>query len=105
MYYYFAINEKPQKQEVKEAIKKMDEISTQWEDEDTPFGKLFLGVFDWDYTNGKYGVELKIPNLRNGGSIPKNETASAFFGFDIFGECFLKPKADKIVEIETKINN
>jgi len=104
MYYYLSVNDKPLKLEDKETFIKMDEISSQWEDEITPYGKLLMGVFDWDFTTGKLGIELKIPNLRNGGSIAKNETATSFFGFDIFGDCFLKPNENKIKEIDNKFN-
>ena len=105
MYYFIPVNDKPQKYEDKETFIKMDEISSQWEDKATAFGKLLMGVFDWDYTTGKMGIELKIPNLRAGGSIPKNEIATSFFGFDIYGDCFLKPKENKINEIDAQFFN
>jgi len=72
-----------------DASKKMHEISEQWEDETTYFGKLFMGVFDWDYDKNNPFKPL-IPNLRSGGTIPKNEVATKKFGFDIYGDCFLK---------------
>lgn len=101
MYYYFPVTGLPQKYEDKTTFDKMDEISSQWEDEQTQFGKLLMGVFDWDFSDG----EIKIPNLRTGGSIPQNEFASDFFGFTIYGECFLKPNADKIIELDNLIDN
>lgn len=73
-----------------DASKMMNEISSQWEDEKTPFGKLFMGVFDWDYKNTPTGMEILIPNLRGGGSIPLNQQATDKFGFEIYGDCFLK---------------
>lgn len=73
-----------------DAAKKMHEISEQWEDEITPFGKLFMGVFDWDFEEKPNGIELKIPNLAGGGSIPLNVKATEKFGFEIYGDCFLK---------------
>jgi hypothetical protein len=68
----------------------MDGISDQWEDESTPLGKVFLPVFDWDYTETPAGIELRIPFLASGEEIPYNSEASKDFGFDIYGDCFLK---------------
>lgn len=73
-----------------DAVKKMDEISEQWEDEVTDFGKLFTGVFDWAVEKTKNMIEIKIPNLAGGGTVPKNEVATKKFGIDIYGDCFLK---------------
>lgn len=73
-----------------DAIKKMSEICDQWEDETTVFGKLSMGVFDWEFEETEEGIDLKIPNLADGGVVPKNDVATTKFGFDIFGDCFLK---------------
>lgn len=73
-----------------EAHQLMNEICEQWEDEITPLGRLFMGVYDWDFSNTPLGMEINIPNLRTGGAVPKNEVGSAEFGFEIFGDCFLK---------------
>ena len=73
-----------------QALQLMNQISSQWEDEQTPFGRLYMGVYDWDYKNTSMGVELLIPNLKGGGSIPLNQTATSKFGFEIYGDCFLK---------------
>lgn len=73
-----------------DAQKLMDEISQQWEDEKTPFGKLYTGVHDWDFTSTGTVIKVNIPKLRTGGEMPLNTTAKAKFGFDIYGDCFLK---------------
>jgi hypothetical protein len=90
MYEHYSIDSMVTKLDLKEAQDLMNEISDQWEDEQTEFGKLLTGVFDWDYKKTPQGIEVLIPNLRNGGSIPKNDNASKKFGFDIYGDCFLK---------------
>ena len=90
-----------------EASKKMTEISQQWEDETTKFGKLYMGVYDWAFTNDKGVFKLHIPKLREGGEIQKNVNATSFFGFDIFGDCFLKVNSDgtkRIAEFISKLN-
>jgi len=50
MYYYFSLDSNPTKLEDKQAISLMNNISSQWEDEDTPFGVLKLAVFNWSFT-------------------------------------------------------
>lgn len=74
----------------KEASDKMTKISSQWEDEKTTYGKLYMGVYNWAYSNNNGNFELHIPKLNGGGEIEKNETASSFFGFDVFGDRFLE---------------
>lgn len=88
MFEHYSIDGSLTKISKEEAVRKMDEISEQWEDEATKFGKLYLGVYDWAYTENPF--QLLIPTLRTGGSIPKNERATQKFGFDIYGDCFLK---------------
>jgi hypothetical protein len=100
-YYYFPCNGEICTVSEHEANSKMNEISNQWEDESTKFGKLFMGVYDWDFD--EVTLDLKIPNLRTGGQIPINKKASLFFGFDIFGDCFLKPELSQIPNIDAKI--
>lgn len=73
-----------------EAGKRMSKISSQWEKETTNRGKLHMGVYDWDFTSTKFGMTINIPKLRTGGEIQKNQSASDFFGFDIYGDCFLE---------------
>jgi hypothetical protein len=90
MYEYYKVDGSVSELTETEATKKMYEISPQWEDENTKFGKLFMGVYDWAFTDKPF--QLLIPNLRTGGSIQKNEVAIKKFGFDIFGDCFLKIK-------------
>ncbi|MHA4895633.1 hypothetical protein ACXZ1K_12840 [Pedobacter sp. PWIIR3] len=90
MFEHYSIDGSVTKLSKEDAIKKMDEISEQWEDEITSFGKLLMGVFDWAYEETTNGIELKIPNLTDGGSVPKNDVATKKFGFDIYGDCFLK---------------
>jgi hypothetical protein len=90
-----------------EASKKMTEISQQWEDEMTKFGKLYMGVYDWAFTDDEAVFELHIPKLRTGGEIQKNINATRFFGIDIFGDCFLKENSDgikRIAEFISKLN-
>ena len=90
MYEYYPVVGNVSTLTAEEATKKMYEITGQWEDENTKFGKLFMGVYDWAFTDNPF--QILIPRLRTGGSIPKNEEASEKFGFDIFGDCFLKIK-------------
>jgi hypothetical protein len=103
MYYHFPTTGTIQQLSKADAIKKMDEICEQWEDENNTLGKLFMGVFDWDFKESKNGIEMNIPHLADGGSIPKNEKASKLFGFDIYGDCFLLPDPNKLSEINTLI--
>ena len=91
MYYYFPVSGNPQKITNKEAVSKMKNISSQWEDEETTYGTLWMGVFDWASSKQGNVFKVDIPNLKTGGSIPKNVIASSFFGFDIYGKCFLEP--------------
>jgi hypothetical protein len=49
-----------------------------------------MGVFDWAYKKTANGIELEIPKLASGGTIPLNVTATKKFGIDIYGDCFLK---------------
>ncbi|MDL2243295.1 hypothetical protein LJB84_00415 [Bacteroidales bacterium OttesenSCG-928-J19] len=90
MFEHYSIDGSVTKLSKENAVKKMDEISEQWEDETTNFGILYMGVFDWAYEKTRNGIELKIPNLANGGSVLKNDVATKKFGFDIYGDCFLK---------------
>lgn len=90
MFEHYSINGNVTKLSKEDAVKKMDEISEQWEDENTDFGILFLGVFNWAYEITNYEIALKIPNLVGGGSVPKNDVATQKFGFEIYGDCFLK---------------
>ena len=90
MFEHYTINGSVTKLSSEDALKKMNEISEQWEEETTSFGKLFMGVFNWAYENTAKGIELKIPNLADGGSVPINDIASKKFGFIIYGDCFLK---------------
>lgn len=101
-YYHFTSNNELTKISQKNALETMDEISPQWEEEITEFGKLFMGIYDWDFDEKT--LELKIPKIRTGGEIPLNKKASLFFGFEIFGACFLKPKTDQIAIIDAKID-
>lgn len=88
MFEHYDINGSVTKLTTDQAMKKMNEISEQWEDEKTIFGKLFIAVYDWAFD--KETLEILIPNLRTGGSVPKNNEASKKFGGSIFGDCFLK---------------
>ena len=90
MYEHYLVTGEVKKLQDDEAQKMMSEISSQWEDEDTSFGKLFMGVFDWAYKKTSIGIELEIPKLASGGTIPLNTIASKKFGFDIYGDCFLE---------------
>lgn len=90
MYEHYPVTGNVQQIQDAQAHQMMNSISSQWEDETTPFGKLFMGVFDWAYEETKHGIELKIPNLADGGSVPLNVNATQKFGFDIYGDCFLK---------------
>lgn len=100
-YYHFATDDTVEIISKELAIKKMNDISSQWEDESTSFGKLHLGVYDWDYN--KVTLELNIPKLITGGKIPINQKASSFFGFEIFGDCFLIPIPSQISKIDSLI--
>ncbi len=75
-----------------DAFEKMNNISNQWEDETTNKGKLYMGVFDWASFTKDNVFTIDIPNLRTGGQVLKNEKASEEFGFEIYGDCFLKSK-------------
>ncbi len=90
MYEHYPVTGNVQQIQDAQAHQMMNSISSQWEDETTPFGKLFMGVFDWAYEETQNGIELKIPNLADGGSVPLNVNATVKFGFDIYGDCFLK---------------
>jgi len=105
--YHFTLAGSIDKLSDAEASNKMKQISSQWEDEKTKFGKLFLGVYDWAFTNNEKGFQLHIPKLATGGEIQKNVNASSFFGFDIFGDCFLKEDNDiskAITGFSSKLN-
>lgn len=95
--YHFTLTQKIEELPDKDASDKMYQISQQWEDEGTPFGKLYLGVYDW--AHDKQTLDLHIPKLRTGGEIAKNERASLFFGFDIYGDCFLEANLRGVQEI------
>jgi len=105
MYYHFPVQGAIQKISDATAQVLMSQISNQWEDEPTPYGKLFLGVYDWAFS--KQGTTLKIeaPNLIGGGSVPNNENAAATLGGEpIYGDCFLKPKdANAIISLDELI--
>lgn len=90
MYEYYPVGGPVEKMTEKEATTKMYEIAKQWEDKSTTYGKLFMGVYDWAFTQNPF--QILAPNLRTGGAIPKNENASKKFGFDIYGDVFLKLK-------------
>jgi hypothetical protein len=90
MYEHYPVTGNVQQIPDAQAHQLMNTISPQWEDETTPFGKLYMGVFDWAYSNTPNGMQLHIPNLASGGSIPLNTNATQKFGFDIYGDCFLK---------------
>lgn len=92
MYRHYSVNGEVKDTSDQEAHEKMTELCDQWEDEVTPLGKLFMGVFDWAYSNEGGQMIIEIPNLRTGGTVPKNEKATEEFGFDIYGDCFLKLK-------------
>ena len=90
-----------------ENSEKMTQISQQWEDETTKFGKLYMGVHDWAFTNDNGVFEVHVPKLNGGGEIQKNINATSFFGFDIFGDCFLKENSEgrqMIAEFTSKLN-
>ena len=100
--YHFTLTGSIDKLTNKEASDKIGEISPQWENENTKFGKLYMGVYDWAYSNDKGNFQLHIPKLRAGGEIQKNTAATSFFGFDIFGDCFLEENndgANKMMEL------
>jgi hypothetical protein len=90
MYEHYSTTGDVQQIQDTQAHQMMDNISSQWEDEATQDGKLFIGVFDWAYEETSNGIELKIPNLAGGGSVPLNVNASKKFGLEIYGDCFLK---------------
>ena len=90
MYEYYSVNGQIEKIEDVKAHQIMHSISTQWEDEATKFGKLYMGVFDWAFEETSGGIKFNIPNLDSGGSVPLNLKATEKFGFDIYGDCFLK---------------
>lgn len=90
MFEHYPVTETVEQIDDSQASKLMNSISSQWEDEQTPFGKLYMGVYNWDYKNTPNGMELLIPNLRGGGSVPLNKEATKKFGFEIYGDCFLK---------------
>lgn len=103
MYYYFPTIGRISIIDKTDLSSKMDIISSQWEDEITDWGTLYMGVFDWVYSENNGSLELLIPQLASGGSIPKNETASNLFGFDVYGECFLKAIPSKIAQLNSMI--
>lgn len=86
MYYHISPTNNIQKFSNEDGSKKMYELCSQWEDETTPHGKLFLGVYDWAFS----GSTINFPKLRTGGSVLKNEKISKLLGNEIFGDCFLK---------------
>jgi hypothetical protein len=102
--YHFTLKNTVVKMTSNEAIKKMDQISPQWEDESTEFGELNMGVYDWDFSDDEKGIQLNIPKLRTGGEIQKNEKASNFFGFDIFGDCFLEENEKGLKKMSSLIS-
>jgi hypothetical protein len=90
MYRHYSTNGQTNEISNEEAQKLMNEISNQWESESTHLGKLYTGVFNWDYTTTDNGIELNIPKLVGGGEIPLNKIATKEFGVEIYGDCFLK---------------
>jgi len=88
MFEYYSVDGTIEKISEEKAIQLMDSISSQWEDESTSFGQLYMGVYDWAFNENPF--YLKIPHLSTGGEIPFNEKASEKFGFEIYGDCFLK---------------
>ena len=98
--YHFALTGSINKMTEKEASEERSQISQQWENENTKFGKLFMGVYDWAYSDGEGGFQLHIPMLRTGGQIQKNTTATSFFGFDIYGDCFLEENSEGAEKIK-----
>ena len=90
MYEYYPVTGAVQQISDDDAHKLMKEISPQWEDEKTPFGKLIYGVYNWAYSMKGNEMTLHIPKLNGGGEIPLNTAAKAKFGFDVYGDCFLK---------------
>jgi len=90
MYEHYPVTGAAQKITSAEANKLVDDISTQWVNENTSLGKLFMGVYDWAYTMTDNEMKLHIPKLVDGGEIPLNPNATKVFGFDIYGDCFLE---------------
>jgi hypothetical protein len=90
MYEYYPVIGEVRQISDDDAHKLMDEISSQWEGERTPFGRLTYGVYNWAYTETPTEIKLHIPKLNGGGEIPLNTSAKAKFGFDVYGDCFLK---------------
>lgn len=90
MFEHFPANGPSVQIEDSKAKSLMSAISNQWENEDTDHGTLYMAVYDWAFTTSARGVELHIPKLKTGGSIPLNKIATDKFGFEIYGDCFLK---------------
>lgn len=67
MFEYYSVKGEVQQVNDAQASQMMNSISSQWEDEQTPFGKLYFGVYDWDYITTKNRTEILFPNLRGGG--------------------------------------
>lgn len=73
-----------------EASGRMEALATDWETKNTPQGKLYRPVYDWEHEKEPTGKNLNIPRLREGGTAPTNENASAYFDTPLYGDCFLE---------------
>jgi hypothetical protein len=90
MYRYYPVSGTVRDVQNEEAQFLMNQQSSQWEDERTEHGILLMAVYDWASFMRDSEFVIDIPNLREGGNVALNTHASAFFGFEIYGDCFLK---------------
>jgi len=106
MYYYIPVNGQVEKYFDKTKVSElMNEISPQWEDEASPMGKVYMGVYDWAYKEKDNGIELLIPNLVGGGKVPTNIIAQKLIGGVIYGDCFLLVKEEDIPAIDKRLSS
>lgn len=58
-----------------------------------------MGVYNWAFSDENGVFQVHIPKLHGGGEIKKNELATSFFGFDVFGDCFLEGNNEGVQKI------
>lgn len=104
MYYYIPVEGKVEKHEDKIKVSNlMKKISAQWEDESSPMGTVFLGVYDWAFEQTANELKLLIPNLVGGGRVPNNVIAEKLIGGSIYGDCFLLAKDEDVASIDKRL--
>lgn len=69
--------------------------------ENTYFGTLYVGEYDWagEVKDGEWVT--RPPYLKDGGKVPSNQTVWGMFGLKVYGDCYLRLLPDRIEEMNT----